>query len=235
MDETLKQRAAINGLKVLGSSEALPTLVPALGIDQVIVTIADAPQASLRRILSICEGIPVRAQMIPAMYDLLQGRVSITQLREVRVEDLLQSETVSLEDLLARQSQRRSRLAIAGAIVAASLAVAAVTGVLWNRAKAEALRAEAGKLLALARTHLEADPTAALVHARGSLDLGAALAYARGGLDLYDTPEARRFVLEVLWRGPVARILPLDQMVRDFHLPENTSGLYGFALSPDGR
>ena len=34
----------INGLKVLGSSEALPTLVPALGIDQVIITIADAPQ-----------------------------------------------------------------------------------------------------------------------------------------------------------------------------------------------
>jgi FlaA1/EpsC-like NDP-sugar epimerase len=87
-----------NGLKVLGSSEALPTLVPALGIDQVIITIADAPQVQLRRILSICEGIPVRAQMIPAMYDLLQGRVSITQLREVRVEDLLERETVSIEE-----------------------------------------------------------------------------------------------------------------------------------------
>jgi len=46
----------INGLKVLGPSEALPTLVPTLEIGQVIVTIADAPQASLRRILSICEG-----------------------------------------------------------------------------------------------------------------------------------------------------------------------------------
>ena len=78
-DDPLKQGAVINGLKVLGSSEALPTLVPALGIDQVIITIADAPQASLRRILSICEGIPVRAQMIPAMYDLLQGKVSITR------------------------------------------------------------------------------------------------------------------------------------------------------------
>jgi FlaA1/EpsC-like NDP-sugar epimerase len=72
--------------------------VPALGIDQVIITIADAPQVQLRRILSICEGIPVRAQMIPAMYDLLQGRVSITELREVRVEDRLHRETVSLEE-----------------------------------------------------------------------------------------------------------------------------------------
>ena len=66
-DDPLKQGAVISGLKVPGSSEALPTLVPALGIDQVIVTIADALQARLRRILSICEGIPVRAQMIPAM------------------------------------------------------------------------------------------------------------------------------------------------------------------------
>ena len=85
-DDPLKQGAVINGLKVLGSTEALPMLVPALGIDQVIITIADAPQVQLRRILKVCEGIPVRAQMIPAMYDLLQGRVSITQLREVRVE-----------------------------------------------------------------------------------------------------------------------------------------------------
>ena len=84
----------INGLKVLGSSEALPTLVPTLvptlEIGQVIVTIADAPQGQLRRIVQICEGIPVRAQMIPAMYDLLQGKVSISELREVRVEDLLE-------------------------------------------------------------------------------------------------------------------------------------------------
>ena len=86
-----------NGLKVLGSIEALPVLVPELGIEQVITTIADAPQVQLRRIVKICEGVPVRAQMIPAMYDLLQGKVSISGLREVRVEDLLHRETVSLK------------------------------------------------------------------------------------------------------------------------------------------
>jgi FlaA1/EpsC-like NDP-sugar epimerase len=97
-DDPLKQGAVISGLKVLGSTEALPTLVPALGIDQVIITIADAPEAQLRRIVRICERIPVRTQMIPALYDLLQGRLSISQLREVRVEELLHRETVSLEE-----------------------------------------------------------------------------------------------------------------------------------------
>ena len=84
--------------------------------------------------------------------------------------------------------QRRRRQVIAGAILAASLAVAAVTGVLWKQARGEALRAEAGKLLALGRTHLQDDPTAAL-------------AYARGSLDLFDTPEAR----QLRPRGAVAR------------------------------
>jgi FlaA1/EpsC-like NDP-sugar epimerase len=97
-DNPLKQGAVIAGLRVLGGTDALPSLVPALGIDQVIITIATAPPAQLRRILSICERVPVRAQMIPALYDLLQGKVSISQLREVRAEDLLHREQVSLEE-----------------------------------------------------------------------------------------------------------------------------------------
>ena len=57
-DDPAKQGAVISGLRVLGPTESLPVLVPALGIDQVIITIADVPQAQLRRILKICEGMP---------------------------------------------------------------------------------------------------------------------------------------------------------------------------------
>jgi WD40 repeat protein len=128
------------------------------------------------------------------------------------------------------QRQRRLRRLVAGAVLAAALVVAVVTGGLWRRsegarerARAEALRAEAGKLLALGRTHLEADPTAAL-------------AYAKGSLDLYDTPEARRFALEVLWRGPVARVLSLEQAAKQLHLPEEERGIEPtLTMSPDGR
>jgi WD40 repeat protein len=127
------------------------------------------------------------------------------------------------------QRQRRLRRLVVGSIVAAALAVAAVTGALWRRSEAareragvEAQRAEAGKLLALGRTHLQDDPTAAL-------------AFARGSLDLFDTPEARRFALEALWRGPVARILPLDQAARQLQLPEDRVGTDSITISPDGR
>jgi WD40 repeat protein len=127
------------------------------------------------------------------------------------------------------QRQRRFRRLVAGSIVAAALVVAGVTGALWRRseaarerARAEALRAEAGKLLAISRTQLEADPTAAL-------------GYVRGSLDLYDTPEARRFAVEVLWRGPVARVLEVGRALKQAQLPEAASYFTTLAISPDGR
>jgi len=95
---------------------------------------------------------------------------------------------------------------------------------LWRASEAAKLAAEASKLLALGRNHLEDDPTAALALARASLELA-------------DTAEARRFAVEVLWRGPVARILPVKRMAREAGLPDDPSPLAAnsFALSPDGR
>ncbi len=107
--------------------------------------------------------------------------------------------------------QRRRRRAIAGAVVAASLAVAAVTGVLWARARAAALRAEASKLIALGRAELDRYPTAAV-------------AYGRKSLEVADTPEGRRFVVDALWRSPTARLLPLENEV-----------VWRADISPDGR
>jgi WD40 repeat protein len=125
---------------------------------------------------------------------------------------------------MVHRAHRRKRLRrmVATSVVATATAVAAVTGVLWKRARDEALRAEAGKLLALGRNQLADDTTAAL-------------AYARGSIDLFDTPEARRFALEVLWQGPVARLLPLDRLERQAGLPEDDSLTAGPILSPDGR
>jgi hypothetical protein len=77
-DDPMKRGALISGIRVLGSTEEIPKLVPALGIEQVIITIAEPLEEEMRRILSICERIPVRVQTVPALYDLLQGRVSVS-------------------------------------------------------------------------------------------------------------------------------------------------------------
>ena len=122
---------------------------------------------------------------------------------------------------LATRRRRRRRLAATAAFTIL-LVVLAVVGALWRRSVEETRRAEAGKLLALGRTVIEGDTTAAL-------------AYARASLELADTPEARRFAVEVLWRGPVARILPVRRMERELGLADDPTPLGIIEHSPDGR
>ena len=131
---------------------------------------------------------------------------------------------------MSDKARRRKRLwtAVVGSMIVALAGIAIAIGASRNQAtkardeaKAEALRAEAGKLLALGRTEIDRYPTAAL-------------AYARKSLDLADTPEARRFVVEVLWRGPVARILPVARIAKQTGLPESVI-FEPIALSPDDR
>jgi WD40 repeat protein len=121
---------------------------------------------------------------------------------------------------LSTRRRRRRRVAVAAGF-AVLLAVLAVVGTLWRRSVLETRRAEAGKLLALAQAQLEPDPTGAL-------------AYTRASLDLFDTPQARRFALEVLWSAPVARILPVQRMARELGLPEDPSHIARIKFSPDG-
>jgi hypothetical protein len=121
----------------------------------------------------------------------------------------------------ANRRMRRRRLS-AAAVLCIAVVVGVVTTTLWRRGVAETRRAEAGKLLALAQARLEEDLTEAL-------------AYARASLELADTPEVRRFAVEVLWRGPVARILPVQRMAEEAGLPDDPTGVGGFELSPDGR
>ncbi|MBP2672191.1 MAG: pknB 15, partial [candidate division NC10 bacterium] len=120
----------------------------------------------------------------------------------------------------ARRLRRLRRAAVAAAIVILS-AVAIVVS--WSRQQAmrQAERAEASKLLALGRLDLDTYPTAAL-------------AYARKSLELADTPEARKFALDALWRGPVARFLPAAQIGKELGLGDK-GWINNTVLSPDGR
>ena len=79
------------------------------------------------------------------------------------------------------------------------------------RAEAEARRAEASKLLAIAQLQLETDPTEAL-------------AYTTAGLELADTQEARLFALRALWEAPPA-----------FELPSGVEANSQLAFSPNGN
>ena len=96
-DDPNLQNAVSQGVAVIGTTADLPRLVKAHEIDQVIIAIAEVSRAQIKRITSICEAIPVKVQIIPAMYEILEGKVNYSRIRDVQIEDLLGRDPVHLD------------------------------------------------------------------------------------------------------------------------------------------
>ncbi|MEN3334558.1 MAG: hypothetical protein V7641_3923 [Blastocatellia bacterium] len=102
-DDPNKQGSVIYGVRVLGATNDLSALVARLKIDHVVITLANAPGQEIRRIVELCEKIPVRVRIIPALYEILQGQVEVSRIRDVQIEDLLGREPVRLDEDEMRQ------------------------------------------------------------------------------------------------------------------------------------
>ena len=103
-DDPSLQGGTIQGVRVLGTTRDLPHLVADLEIECVVISIvADEPSGEglsrrdVRRIRDICQAIPVKVRIVPSMHELLAGKASVSQIRDVQVEDLLGREPVRLE------------------------------------------------------------------------------------------------------------------------------------------
>jgi FlaA1/EpsC-like NDP-sugar epimerase len=97
-DDLRKKGGSVGGYKVLGSTADLARLVDEMNIEQVVITVDDAQGKEIRRILDVCREIPVRAQIVPSLNEIAHGRVSVSRIRDVQIEDLLGREPVKLDD-----------------------------------------------------------------------------------------------------------------------------------------
>ena len=97
-DDPGKQGAVLSKIRVLGTTKELPQLVRQLGINHVVITIAQASRQEFRRLLDICERVPVKVQVIPGLYELLQGKLRVSRIRDLQIEDLLGRDPVRLDE-----------------------------------------------------------------------------------------------------------------------------------------
>ena len=97
-DDSRKKGGSVSGIKVLGTTQDLQHLVAEMDIKQVVIAIDQAQGKDIRRILDVCTAIPVRAQIVPSLNEIAHGRVSVSRIRDVQIEDLLGREPVQLDD-----------------------------------------------------------------------------------------------------------------------------------------
>jgi len=116
-DDPKKVGTIISGAKVLGSGKALGDIVRRSQIDEVVISIATADRRALAQIVAQCEGIHIAAKIIPSLHEIVEGRVSISQIREVRIEDLLGRDSVEVTefDEQVRQVYTGKRILVTGA------------------------------------------------------------------------------------------------------------------------
>jgi len=97
-DDRRKKGGSVNGIKVLGTTDDLARLVDELNIEQIVIAIDQAQGKEIRRILDVCREIPVKARIVPSLHEIVHGRVQVSRIRDVEIEDILGREPIQLDD-----------------------------------------------------------------------------------------------------------------------------------------
>lgn len=116
-DDLSKRRMSIHGIKVLGTRNDIPTLLKANAVDEVLIVIPSFRSKDIRAVVEIIRnsGGPAKIKIIPGILELVDGNVTLSDIKEVRVEDLLGREKVEIDFAAIRAFLNRKRVLITGA------------------------------------------------------------------------------------------------------------------------
>lgn len=96
-DDKGKWGRYIQGIKVAGGRDKIIEAADIYDIDEIIVAMPSISRAELRKILEICKETNCKLRSLPGMYQLVNGEVNVSKLRDVEVEDLLGRDPISVD------------------------------------------------------------------------------------------------------------------------------------------
>ena len=96
-DDPTKQGREIHGIRVSGLCDKIPEVVARHEIELILIALPSATSKQIQRIVELCEKTGKPFRILPRLQDLVSGQASIRDLRDVRIEDLLGRESVSLD------------------------------------------------------------------------------------------------------------------------------------------
>jgi len=96
-DDCNKKGNSIMGVKVLGCRKDIPTIAKEKAIEIILIAIPTIEDEEKKEILEICKITDCRIEIIPGMYEIMDGKISLNQIRKVDIEDLLGRKAVVLD------------------------------------------------------------------------------------------------------------------------------------------
>lgn len=114
-DDPAKRDMRLHGVRILGSRRDLARLAGERAIEEILIALPTASGPDLTEILEQCHAARVAAKRVPALAEIIEGRVLAEQIREVRIEDLLGRPPAELDDAAVRDGLEGQVVLVTGA------------------------------------------------------------------------------------------------------------------------
>ncbi len=105
----------VSGVDIVGTRNSILKMVNLYNIDEIIFSIANISKKEKKEIIDICKNTNCKIKTIPGIYEIIDGKVDIKQVRDVDIEDLLGREQIELDYNLMGSYIQDSVILVTGA------------------------------------------------------------------------------------------------------------------------
>ena len=113
-DDPAKQGQEVRGIRIRGSITDIPMLCKELSVELVLITMPSAPRKVMDKIVQVCAEHNIQCRTLPTLAELADGRIELSRLRPVTVEDLLGRDPVELDTQTVESFLRGKRILVTG-------------------------------------------------------------------------------------------------------------------------
>lgn len=96
-DDENKWGRFIQGIKIVGGRDRIVEYAALYGIDEIFIAIPSANRATMKALVEICKDTSCKLRTLPGIYQLVNGEVNVSKLRDVDVEDLLGRDPIKVD------------------------------------------------------------------------------------------------------------------------------------------
>ncbi|NLK39870.1 MAG: polysaccharide biosynthesis protein [Clostridiales bacterium] len=113
-DAPSKQKKRLNGIPIVGNRRSIPYNAKKYDIDLILVCMPAIELSEQRQILEICYKTNCKLKVLPGMYQFVNGKISLSNFRDVSVEDLLAREPIKVNNKEILENLRGMTVMVTG-------------------------------------------------------------------------------------------------------------------------
>lgn len=115
IDDNLNKKGRfLQGVEILGDRTVIPKMVEKYRVDEIYIAMPSVPKIKQKEILNICYKTGCKVKTLPGIYQLVNGEVSVSRLKEVEIEDLLGRDTIDVNMDEIKQSIEGKTVLVTG-------------------------------------------------------------------------------------------------------------------------